>query len=130
MYEMRLWCPYPLEGHDNGNVFYGDKGTVSIGRKGWQVTFKDGSKGPSGPRRRDTHTANFIKAVRSRKISDLNADVEVAHYSATLCHLANIAMRIGRRLKFNPARERFIDDAQANAYLTKQYRKGYELPTL
>ena len=130
MYEMRLWCPYSLEGHDNGNIFYGDKGTVSIGRKGWQVTFKDGSKGPAGLRGRDTHTLNFINAVRSRNAGDLNADVEVGHYSATLCHLANIAMRIGRRLKFNAARERFIDDAQANAYLTKQYRKGYELPTL
>jgi predicted dehydrogenase len=130
MYEMRLWSPYSLEGHDNGNIFYGDNGTVSIGRKGWQVTFKDGSKGPGGPRSDDTHTLNFINAVRSRKVSDLNADVEVGHYSATLCHMANIAMRTGRRLRFNTARERFIDDAQANKYLTKQYRRGYELPTL
>ena len=122
--------PYPLEGHDNGNIFYGDKGTVSIGRRGWQVTFKDGKKGPGGPRGSDTHTSNFIKAVRSRKVSDLNADVEVGHYSAALCHMANIAMRVGRRLKFDAERERFIDDAQANTYLTKQYRKGYELPTL
>ena len=130
MYEMRLWSPYSLEGHDNGNIFYGDNGTVSIGRKGWQVTFKDGSKGPGGPRSDDTHTLNFINAVRSRKVSDLNADVEVGHYSATLCHMANIAMRTGRRLKFDAARERFIDDAQANKYLTKQYRRGYELPAL
>jgi len=130
MYEMRLWCPYKLEGHDNGNIFYGDKGTVSMGRKGWQVTFKDGSKGPGGPRSGDTHTLNFINAVRSRKFTDLNADVEIGHYSATLCHMANIAMRTGRRLKFNAASERFIDDAQANTYLTKQYRRGYELPTL
>ncbi len=130
MFEMRLWCPYSLEGHDNGNIFYGDKGRVSIGRKGWQVTFKDGSKGPGGPRGRDRHASNFIKAVRSRKVSDLNADVEVAHYSATLCHLANIAMRVGRRLKFDTRRERFIGDAKANAYLTKHYRKGYELPAL
>ncbi|MHC4240764.1 MAG: Gfo/Idh/MocA family protein [Planctomycetota bacterium] len=130
MYEMWLWCPYSLEGHDNGNIFYGDKGTVSIGRKGWQVTFKDGSKGPGGPRGRDTHTLNFINAVRSRKFTDLNADVEVGHYSATLCHMANIAMRVGRRLQFNAARERFIDDAQANTYLTKKYRRGYELPKL
>ena len=130
MYEMRLWSPYSLEGHDNGNIFYGDNGTVSIGRKGWQVTFKDGSKGPGGPRSDDTHTLNFINAVRSRKVSDLNADVEVAHHSATLCHMANIAMRTGRRLKFNADRERFIDDAQANTYLTKRYRRGYELPNL
>lgn len=130
MYEMRLWNPYSLEGHDNGNIFYGDNGTVSIGRKGWQVTFKDGSKGPGGPRSEDTHTLNFINAVRSRKVSGLNADVEVGHNSAALCHMANIAMRTGRRLKFNAARERFINDAGANKYLTKKYRKGYELPTL
>ena len=130
MYEMRLWTPYPLEGHDNGNIFYGDKGTVSIGRRGWQVTFKDGKKGPGGPRGGDSHTSNFIKAVRSRKVSDLNADVEEGHYSAALCHMANIAMRVGRRLKFDAGQERFIGDAQANTYLTKQYRKGYELPTL
>jgi len=130
MFEMRLWTPYPLEGHDNGDVFYGDKGTLSIGRKGWQVTFKDGKTGPGGPRGSYLHAANFVKAVRSRKVGDLNADVEVAHESATLCHMANIAMRVGRRLTFDPGRERFIDDAEANAYLTKQYRKGYELPKL
>ena len=73
---------------------------------------------------------NSIKAVRSRKASDLNADVEAGHYSATLCHLANIAMRVGRRLKFYTKRERFIADAEANTYLTKKYRKGYELPRL
>ncbi len=130
MYEMRLWTPYSLEGHDNGNIFYGDNGTMSIGRKGWQVTFKDGGKGPSGPRGRETHTLNFIEAVRSRKAGELNADVEVAHCSATLCHMANIAMRLGRRLKFNTSKERFIGDNKANAYLTKKYRKGYELPTI
>ncbi len=130
MYEMRLWTPYPLEGHDNGDVFYADGGTMSIGRKGWQVAFKNGKKGPGGPRGSTPHAANFIKAVRSRKATDLNADVEAGHHSATLCHLANISMRVGRRLKFDAKRERFIDDAEANRYLTKKYRKGYELPTL
>jgi predicted dehydrogenase len=130
MYEMRLWTPYTLEGHDNGNVFYGDNGTMSIGREGWQVTFKNGEKGPAGRRRSENHTANFINAVRSRRPEDLNADVETGHYSAALCHMANIAMRIGRRLKFDAAAEKFIDDSQANEYLTKRYRSGYELPKL
>ncbi|MHC4461826.1 MAG: Gfo/Idh/MocA family oxidoreductase [Planctomycetota bacterium] len=130
MYEMRLWTPYSHEGHDNGNIFYGDNGKMSIGRSGWQVTFKDGKKGPGGNRGGGSHTGNFLKAVRSRKVSDLNADVEVGHCSAALCHMANIAMRIGRRLRFDTKRERFIDDAEANAYLTKRYRKGFELPTL
>jgi predicted dehydrogenase len=130
MFEMRLWTPYPLEGHDNGNIFYGDEGTMSIGRKGWQVTFKNGKQGPGGPRGSYKHADNFVKAVRSRKASELYAGVEVGHCSAALCHMANIAMRIGRRLKFDAVNERFIDDAEANAYLTKQYRKGYELPSL
>jgi predicted dehydrogenase len=130
MFEMRLWTPYPLEGHDNGDIFYGDNGTLSIGRKGWQVTFKKGKAGPGGPRGQYKHAENFIKAIRSRKVSDLNANVEVGHHSATLCHMANIAMRVGRRLRFDPARERFIDDVEANMYLTKPYRQGYELPML
>jgi predicted dehydrogenase len=120
----------PHEGHDNGNIFYGDNGKVSIGRRGWQVTFKDGKEGPGGSRDDDSHIENFLKAVRSRKPGDLNADVKVGHHSAALCHMANIAMRVGRRLKFDTKRERFIDDAEANTYLTKKYRKGYELPIL
>jgi predicted dehydrogenase len=130
MFEMRLWTPYSHEGHDNGNIFYADNGRMSIGRKGWQVTFKDGKTGPGGPRGGGSHTANFIKAVRSRRPSDLNADVEVGHCSATLCHLANIATRIGRRLRFDTKQGRFIGHTEANAYLTKQYRKGFELPVL
>ena len=130
MYEMRLWTPYGLEGHDNGDMFYADGGTMSIGRKGWQVTFKDGKSGPSGPRGDTPHAANFIKAVRSRKATDLNADVEAGHHSATLCHLANISMRTGRRLKFDTKNERFINDPAANTYLTKKYRKGYDLPRM
>jgi hypothetical protein len=39
-------------------------------------------------------------------------------------------MRVGRRLKFDTEHERFINDDEANTYLTKEYRKGYELPTL
>jgi predicted dehydrogenase len=130
MFEMRLWTPYPHEGHDNGNIFYGDNGTMSIGRDGWRVTFKDGKAGPGGSRGGGSHIANFIQAVRSRKADDLNADVAVGHCSAALCHMANIATRVGRRLRFDAKRERFIDDTEANAYLTKRYRKGFELPPL
>ena len=130
MFEMRLWTPYPLEGHDNGNIFYGDEGTLSIGRNGWQVTLKNGKQGPGGPRGSYKHAENFVKAVRSRNASVLYAGVEVGHCSAALCHIANISMRVGRRLKFDAAKEHFIDDTEANTYLTKQYRKGYELPVL
>jgi len=129
MYEMRLWTPYKHEGHDNGNIFYGDEGKVSIGRSGWQVTFKDGTKGPGGGRDDASHMGNFLKAVRSRKVSDLTADVLEGHYSATLCHMANIATRLGSRLEFDSKREKFIDNKKANRYLSKRYRKGFEPPS-
>ena len=76
------------------------------------------------------HQANFIKAVRSRKVSDLNADIYEGFISSALCHMANIATRVGRRLRFDARQERFLDDPEANTYLTKPYRKGFELPTL
>jgi predicted dehydrogenase len=44
------------------------------------------------------HHENFIKAVRSRKVSDLNADIEVGHLSASLCHMANISHRLGKKM--------------------------------
>ena len=68
--------------------------------------------------------------MRNRKASDLNAGVEEGHCSAALCHMANIAMRVGRRLTFDANLERFIGDAEANTYLTKQTRSGFELPML
>ena len=101
---------------------------MSIGRRGWRVTLKNGKEGPGGDRDGQSHAKNLIKAVRSRKTEDLNAPVNEGHYSAALCHLANISMRIGRRLRFDTKNEKFIGDDQANTYLTKEYRKGFELP--
>jgi predicted dehydrogenase len=43
------------------------------------------------------HHENFINAVRSHKVSDLNADIEVGHLSASLCHMANISYRVGKK---------------------------------
>jgi hypothetical protein len=57
------------------------------------------------------------------------ADVEIAHRSSTLCHLANIARELGRRLHWDPDKEKFIGDDQANALRSRPRRKGYELPT-
>jgi len=44
---------------------------------------------------------SFVHAVRSRQVSDLNADVEHGHYSAALCHLANISYRLGEKVSFD-----------------------------
>jgi predicted dehydrogenase len=59
------------------------------------------------------HFENFIAAVRSRKVDDLNADILEGHYSATLCHLANLSYRLGHEVPFNKSTKAFGDDKEA-----------------
>ena len=118
------------------------------------------------------HFANFISAVRSRKYTDLNADIEQGHLSSALCHTGNISYRLGADkspdeiadaiksdknatesfgrmqehlaandvdlaktkatlgawLKMDPKTERFVNNDQANAQLTRDYRKPFVVP--
>ncbi len=82
-----------------GNIFVGDKGYVVCPSYGSGVAFAPDGRitsvfaggGDEG------HYANFVKAVRSRKVSDLNCDIEQGHRSAALCHLANISYRLGQK---------------------------------
>jgi len=59
------------------------------------------------------HFGNFIAAVRSRKLEDLNADILEGHYSAALCHLANISYRLGQDVPFDKPTRAFGDDKDA-----------------
>lgn len=74
------------------------------------------------------HFTNFLECVKSRKWQNLNADIMEGHLSTSLCHLGNIACRTKRTLQFNPNSERFINDKEADSYLTKIYRSPYLLP--
>jgi predicted dehydrogenase len=74
------------------------------------------------------HFRNFLECVRSRNWKDLHADILEGHISTSLCHLGNIACRLGRSLEFDPDRECFVDDQEADGYLTKMYRAPYLLP--
>ena len=69
---------------------------------------------------------NFFSCVTSRKDPVMN--VEAGHSVATLCHLGNIARRLGRRLNWDPEREIFPGDDEANRFVDVPKRKGYELP--
>ena len=66
--------------------------------------------------------------MRSGKDADLRADINEGHLSTSLCHLANISHRLGRSLKFVGAKEKFASDTEADAMLTKIYRKPYVVP--
>lgn len=71
---------------------------------------------------------NFIDAVRAGNPKLATADVEIGVTSASLCHLANISYRTGRKLAWDSTERRFHDDAEANALLTRQYRAPYVVP--
>ena len=69
---------------------------------------------------------DFLKSVRNRK--DPYFPVEVGHRVSTVCHLANIAIKRGRKLKWDPKRERFEKDAEANKLLNRSRRDPWQLP--
>jgi predicted dehydrogenase len=128
-FEVRHWCTNEEHGVGVGNIFYGTDGYLLInGYDTYEVYL--GQKREKGPSRKagGNHYANFIKAVKSRKTSDQNAPVETAHLSSALAHLGNISYRLGRQLQFDPIKEKFIGDAQADKMLTREYRAPFVVP--
>lgn len=77
----------------SGWIFYGTEGIIS----GTSLFDLDGKLIRTFDGGNQNHFANFLKAVRSRKVSDLNADILEGHQSTALCHIGNISYRLGRR---------------------------------
>jgi hypothetical protein len=75
-----------------------------------------------------SHFQNFADAIRNRDPKLLNAEIEETAISTALCHLGNISYRVGRELRFDPAKMQFAGDAEANRMLTREYRKPYVVP--
>jgi len=73
------------------------------------------------------HMQDWLDCIRTRKRPV--ADVEIGHRSVSVCHLANITRAAGRPLRWDPKAEQFIGDEQANSYLDRPRRAGFELPT-
>jgi hypothetical protein len=121
-----------------GTRFEGTEGTVEYGYKGVTTTpasLKSSVIGPheehlyvSNPNRKDDsskyyipdNVRNFIECVKTRK--DPVAAVEIGHRTATLCHLGNIAMRLKRKVKWDPEQEAFVNDAEATALMGRALR--------
>jgi predicted dehydrogenase len=70
------------------------------------------------------HAADFVECVRARRqpVSDL----ENGHRVATACHLANLSLRLGRKLRWDGARESIVDDSEANSLLERPYRPPWD----
>ena len=114
-----------------GATFIGDKGRITIFRGGYECDPKGLDEDPL-PKdavrviESDNHMQNFYDCVVSRKDPIMN--VENAHRVATMCHLGNIARWLGRRLKWDPEKEVFPGDDEANDFIDVPKRKGFELP--
>ncbi len=111
-----------------GNLFYGTEGVLVLNGDTWSTYF--GHKNEPGPKGQGggDHFANFVDAVKSRKRESLKAEVLDGHLSSALCHLGNIAYRLGRGLKFDPKAETFVGDKEADAMLTREYRSPFSMP--
>ncbi len=137
VFEVRHWITNHEggigEGPSNtiGVLFYGSEGYMVIDSYSSFKTFmgKKREPGPSG-RAGGNHYKNFINAVRHRSAKELNAPIEEGHITSAMCHLANTAYRLGRTLEFDPVTEKYVNDEQANAMLTRDYRKPFVIPDL
>ena len=135
VFEVRALATNDEQGARIGNIFYGDKGYMVMGlieREGWKVYMGDKnelteSHEQEGPL---TLPQNFVEAVKANDKNILTCDIENANFSTDLVHLGNIAYRVNRKLRFDPATMAFLGDEEANVYLKRQYRVGFELPKI
>ena len=106
--------------------FYGTKGWVSLDNKADPPSVLKSAIRPDEIRLYDSggsHMANFLECVRMRK--EPAAPVEVGHRSATVCHLGVIAMRLGRKVRWDPVAEHFIDDPEADRFMDRAMRSPW-----
>lgn len=111
-----------------GVIFYGDNGSVLVDRQQILADKPELLKTPfgSGDKRLTVskdHYQHFLDCIKSRQKPI--TDVEVGHRSATVCHLGNIAVRLGRKIQWDPVKERITGDDQAAAMLNRPYRAPY-----
>lgn len=140
-YEVPSWSEivykYPngvtvLCGQDyaGGTEFEGSNGKIHVTRKQLQSEPADLIQQALGEQDvhlevSDNHFTNWLNAIRSRSLPI--CDVEIGHRSATVCHLGNIAMRTGRTIRWDAARETILDDDEAAAMIRRPYRAPWSL---
>jgi hypothetical protein len=143
-----------LKPNYTGNIFFGDRGFLVVDQAGFQLyksavgnTISGEAARGAGAGRAEKyekvmdekaseknawqtqpHMQNLFQAMRARDYKLLHADIAIGARAASFCHLANIALRVGRVLRVNQSTGRFENDDQANAYYTRNYREPYVVP--
>ena len=131
VYEQRLWSTNYPHNTDSGVEFYGTKGQMYLSRRGKiQVLGERNRKVDiriqTQEQDTDRHVADFIDAIRSDRRP--NADIELGHMTATLCHLGNIATRLQTSLQFDAKTEQILNNDEAANMVQRQYRDHWASP--
>jgi predicted dehydrogenase len=142
--EFDVTCHYPngvelliTNKGDNGILFEGTEGRLFVNRG--KVTGKPVEDLKENPLPEDAivklykgkkpgnHMGNFFECIKDR--TQPISDVYTHHRSMSTLHLANIAIRLGRKIEWDAEREQIVGDSQANSWLAREQRKGYEIVT-
>ena len=110
--------------------FFGSKGHLHMTDRAYQITLGR-NKEPEPPVEAlpdVDHYANWVEAIRANDRGKLNAEIRETALSTDLCHLGNIAYRVGHEVSFDPAGKHFRDCTEANALLKRSGRPPYIIP--
>jgi len=125
IFEMRLWSKNYPHNCDSGVEFYGTGGTMMLSKRGKLLVFDEDNilqhSIRSEPEQQLAHLENFFAAIQNGLRP--SADIQEGHRSVALAHLANIAIRTGRSLTFDPVGERILDDKESQDLLSRTYRR-------
>ena len=110
--------------------FVGSDGVINATRQGISSNPESILKEPLGEKDyhvypSSNHHANWIECIKNRK--ETICPAEVGHRSATICHLANIGYRLRRNLAWDPQKEQFVNDDEANKLLDHAMRDPWKL---
>lgn len=111
-----------------GTTFHGEKGSLLISNGGYTLYDHRNKEAKSESKNRgdSEHVVNFLQAIRSEKPLSCNAEIEEGHKSTLLCHLGNIAHRVGRTLNCDPQNGHIQDDKEAMQLWAREYNPKWE----
>lgn len=116
------------QGHQHGVKFEGADGWIWVTRGSIEASNPEFLTTPLAADsirlyESNDHMGNFFDCIRTRKAPICEA--EIGHRSASLCHLGVLALRLGRKLQWNPETEQFVGDDDANRWLRREPRKPW-----
>jgi predicted dehydrogenase len=119
-----------FHGGPSGCTFEGSDGTIYVDRDKLESTPKTILEQPLGEKdvklyHADDHRKNWLECIASKKVTICPA--EVGHRSASVCHLGNLGYQLRRALKWDPVKEQFVDDEEANKLVAREMRKPWKL---